>query len=130
MTLVTVFNTTDRPVMLDDEGREVGGHDWGTADTTQQPAKDALGSGSIVKADIPSGGDVNPLAREAADRTARLTDRLAAFGGLGSDELDALGATAGLSGDLTKTELVRALAFREDVGVPSKAASAAATKES
>lgn len=119
MTFVTVYNTTDRPVLLDAEGREVGGREWGTAETTQDGAKVALASGSLILADVPEVGDVNPLAAAAAARTARLSDRRDTLGGLDPDMLTELGVTAGLSPDLNKTELVRALAFREDVAVPA-----------
>jgi hypothetical protein len=121
MSLVTVFNTTDRPVVLDAEGREVGGGEWGTADSTAEAAKAGLEpGGGLVRAEIPDTGDVNPQARAAAERTARLAERHTALTALDPKVLDRLAAKAGLP-EGNKTDLVRSLAFREDVAVPGTA---------
>lgn len=126
MSFVTVFNTSDRPITVDSEGREVGGREWGTADSTFAGVKGAFDVGTLIKAVIPAGGDVNPLARAADDRTQRLAGRHAALTGLDPKALDAARQQAELGEDLTKTELVRALSHREDVAV---AASAPAPKK-
>lgn len=119
MTLVTVFNTTDQPVLVDADGREVGGREWGTADTTAAATKAAFDNGSLIRADIPAEGEVNPLAAEAAARTDRLTARRDFLQGADQATLDRLALAAGLPSDLNKTELVQSLAFREDVAVPA-----------
>lgn len=70
---ITAFNTTDRPVVIDGDGRTLPGQSWGPVLTTADPVKVALDSGALVKvtADVKA-DDLNPEAREALEATARL----------------------------------------------------------
>lgn len=130
---VTVYNTTNAPITVDAEGRQVGPHDWGTADTTYEGASDAIDANELVKVDVPDSGDVEPAAAAAAERTATVSDRAGSLGKIDKDVLAEVAAEAGIADaeELTKPELVAALANRPDVAVPasSRKPSKAQTEE-
>jgi hypothetical protein len=77
VTYVTVFNDSDSPVVVSDDGRVVGGGDWGTAFTTDQAVKDAFDADQLVKVEAPDGdmSGLNPNAVAALEQTARFNDR-------------------------------------------------------
>ena len=73
MVYKTAFNTTDSPVVIDDEGHILGGHEWGTVETTADAVKSGLDSGRLVLVDATSdSGDLDPRARDALQRTEEL----------------------------------------------------------
>ena len=75
MPYVTAYNTTDRPVLIDDEGRTLGGGEWGPVLTTEEPARMALDAGTLVKVAEPKNlDDVTPEARSAFERTSELEE--------------------------------------------------------
>jgi hypothetical protein len=47
-----IYNPTDSPIVIDDEGRTLGGGEWGWADS--KFVGDDLHSGRLVKADKPA----------------------------------------------------------------------------
>lgn len=128
---VTVYNTTDAPVTVDFMGRVVGGGEWGVANTVDDEVKAALASGDLVQvgATADDASDVNPAARSAYDATTRASERATQAGALDSE---ALAKLLGDDGDgLTKTQLVHAVAVRQDVDIPAaKTSRATQQKES
>jgi hypothetical protein len=76
---VTVFNPSDSPVLLDEQGRSVGGGEWSPAETTDSVTKAALDSGGLLKVEAPEGDfDRNrqsPQAIEAFERTSKYAER-------------------------------------------------------
>lgn len=73
MPYITVFNTTDRPVPIDDEGRSLPGGEWGPVLTTADQVQAALDAGHLVKVDTPAkDANVNPAAAAAFAATAEL----------------------------------------------------------
>jgi hypothetical protein len=83
----TAFNTTDQPVAIDEEGRRIGGREWGTINTTDPVAKQALEDGLIVITERPAGNDeINPQAAEAF----AVTEAAAELAELPADEVKQL----------------------------------------
>ena len=71
----TVYNTLDRPVALDDDGRTIGGGEYGSALTTGKAgevADAAIDRGDLVVVTRPKGDDLNDDARAAFDATDAL----------------------------------------------------------
>lgn len=104
----TVFNTTDSPLVVDAEGRIIGGGDWGTVDTTADEAKVALDDDRLV---IVEERKDHPAA-EVFARTAVVRKSADALAKLDKDRLTALAEDNGVDPDQHKPELVRALAAR------------------
>jgi hypothetical protein len=78
-TYVTVGNSTDNPLVVDEAGRFIEAHGFGTANVSRQPAKRLLEDGMLVLVEVPesdptSGDEVNPAARRAARVTERRND--------------------------------------------------------
>lgn len=87
----TAYNPTASPVVVDDEGRIIGGREWGTYDTTEQAAKDALGRRDLIATDDPEGepaADSNPTAMAAIQRTANIRERGEEVKGLDREVLE------------------------------------------
>lgn len=73
MVYKTAFNTTDSPVVIDDEGHVLGGNEWGTVETTDDAVKAALDSGDLVLVDATSDApDLDNRARDAIVKTEEL----------------------------------------------------------
>lgn len=115
----TAFNTTDAPVVVDDEGRTIEGRSWGTIETTTDAAKAAADEGTLQvypdKLDDAPGQ--NPDAVDAYHRTAAVQSRARAYSELDTDELARL---ADDEADFKprrrhKRDLVHHLALRDDV---------------
>lgn len=126
---VTAFNTSSGPVTVDAEGRQISAQDWGTANTTVQPGKDALDAGTLVVVEVPDDG--HPDAVAARDRTAAIAERFSAFDALEKEHLAEVAADAGIAGaeDAHKRHLTHALAARLDVEVPEPPPAEPATAE-
>lgn len=70
---ITVFNPTDQPVVVDDEGRTVAGHSWSPALSTADEVKTALDDGRLVKVSAnPATKDLDEDAKQALEATAEL----------------------------------------------------------
>lgn len=68
MTAITVYNTTQSPVTVDEAGRQVGGGEWASVETNPVVTW-ALADGRLVVVDPPTAGS-NPDAAAAAQQTA------------------------------------------------------------
>lgn len=64
-------NTTDTPVVIDDDGHQLGGREYGPLDTTQDAVQDAVDRGAIVWPDNPA-----RTARTDAGHALREVERL------------------------------------------------------
>lgn len=122
---VTAYNPTDGPVLIDDAGRVLGGGEFGPVDTTEQPTKDALEDGRLVRPDSEPGRGASDEAIAAAQRAKLLEERAQAFRALDKPVLIRLAGDVdvapGLDDDQlpAKAALVSALAY-SDVPVPPK----------
>ncbi len=67
---ITVGNPTAQPVLVSDDGKSLGGGEFGSVDDSQQAVRDALASGLLLTVDRPSDSkDLNPGALAAFDAT-------------------------------------------------------------
>lgn len=133
----TAFNPGDSPVVVDGEGRTIGGGEWGTVQTTEDSASAALDSGAlvIVEVDDAESGDLNPEAREVLKSSVASNGRHTELQGLDVEDLRKAAAKAGLikpQDKSTKTELLAMLVRRPDVqvGPAKKPAAKSGEKES
>jgi hypothetical protein len=55
MTYRLAFNPTDSPVIIDDDGRGLAGHDWAAVDDSSALVTDAIAAGRLVWPAIPDG---------------------------------------------------------------------------
>ena len=69
-------NTSDSPVLVTDDGRILGGGEYGPADTTSTAAQDALQRGVLVYPDPPRKNAGTPAAQAqgAVDKLNASTD--------------------------------------------------------
>lgn len=121
----TAYNSSASPVVVDELGHVIAGHDWGTVETTDGVASAALAGGTLTVVERPGrNASMDPGAVAAFDRTAEVSGRSDAFGNLERDDLFNLAVDAGLQDpdDDTpyKAELVARLAYAIDVDVPEK----------
>lgn len=73
MGYVTAYNPGDSPVVVDDDGRTVGGREWSPVLTTEDRVKEAFADGRLVKVNPPEGDDtLTPEARTAFEATEEL----------------------------------------------------------
>lgn len=131
---VTVFNPSDSPVLLDEEGRSVGGGEWATAETTDDVTKAALADGRLVKVDAPESDPdrryFNAQALGTFEQTARYGERSDTLSEKDKPQLVKIARSQGVIGDeddLSVTELRRKL-VRSDVELkqtPAKKSAAA-----
>lgn len=112
------FNTTNSSIVIDTDGRSLGGGDWGAIDTVDDAAKPTIESGDVVTFDGKLGKDADPRAVEASEQTALYTKRAAALRDLDDGVLDDLVGAAGYNADTNKTERVAFLARRTSVELP------------
>lgn len=73
MTLQLAYNTTDSPLLVDDQGFVIGGRSWGVVDTSDPIGKAELAAGRVVLADEDSVGSSDR--QDAKDAVAHLTQR-------------------------------------------------------
>lgn len=73
----TAYNTTDSPVVVDEEGRVLGGREWGTVDDTFEGVKRGAAEGRlhVFHQRFDEGPGQNPDAIAAQQRTAELEER-------------------------------------------------------
>lgn len=133
----TAFNRTESPIVVDEDGRTIGGGEWGTVDTTAELVKANQAAGwLIVFPELEAVEDTAREAREAIEQTASIRERAEAFGSLETEELEAIARDAGTDpGDRHKRDLVHYLSYRSDLDPQEvsstlrKAAKAAAKKK-
>ena len=66
MTIELAYNGTQIPLVVDDEGRSIGGASWGVVHTTEALARRVLSSGQLILLDDEDYREVdNPDVREA-----------------------------------------------------------------
>lgn len=117
----TAYNPTDGPMVVDEEGRVIGGRDWGTVNTTDPVAKVLLDDDSILLVD--RSDDMNPDATAAFDRTDEVAKRHETVKGLDKDSLLEVAADAGIIEEGDKVgvaDLREAVAGDTSVQLPSK----------
>jgi hypothetical protein len=120
-----VFNAGDSPVVVSDDGRTIGGGEWGSAQSTDDTVKAAIAAGRLVTVDAPDAdGDLNPVARESLDRTAKFVDRAEQLTSWDKSQLERFARNNSLIGaddDPTVTEL-RRLVTESQIDLPTSAA--------
>lgn len=90
-------NMTDGPVVIDEDGRTLGGSEWGVIDRFDPVAVDAVGSSRVrIFPDLDDAGQLNDDARAALEDAADAEARRARVAGL-SDER--VGELLGLDAD-------------------------------
>lgn len=89
MPYFTAYNGTDAPVVIDGEGRTIGGGEWAPVLSTEDAVSAALEAGTLTKVKPVDGDDVHPDAAAAFAATAELE----AARGDADDELEAAEAT-------------------------------------
>lgn len=114
--IVTVFNTSPTPVVVDSEGRSIGGNEPGTADTTDPIAKPLFESKTLIRIDRPGEDvEVSPESAAAFDRTEQIVASAESLAGVDKDRLVALAeSTPGAEAlaEQDKDALVAGLAAR------------------
>lgn len=132
---VPAHNVTDSPVVIDFEGRILGGGEWGVVDRTDDHAEAAVDDRRLVLAPNldPKAKDLHPAAVDAVDLAALLEDRRAAVADLPAGKVRALAADASLVDDVDELDDLR-LAFvrrmvtrRADIELPASPKPAAGT---
>jgi hypothetical protein len=72
---IPVHNPTEQPVVIDAEGRIIGGGEWGTVLTTEPAAKEAIDAGRLVRvAAYDDTTGLDPAAAQALQEAAELED--------------------------------------------------------
>jgi hypothetical protein len=124
---VPAHNVTASPIVIDFEGRTIGGGEWGVVDQTDDALETALDSGWLVLAPKldPKAKDLHPAAVDAVDLAALLEDRRAAVADLPAGKVRALAADASLVDEVDELDDLR-LAFvrrmvvrRADIELPA-----------
>ncbi len=94
---LAALNVSDSPVVVDDEGRMLGGGDWGPVRRNEQVrvAADA-GDLHLFPGGVADEPGQNPEAVRAAKRAAELTERSAAFANLDREQLGGMAGDAGV----------------------------------
>lgn len=109
------FNRTDRPVLIDAAGRQLGGREFGAVDTTSDEVKRAVANDELRVYTADFGDDAHPDAVEAAGRATLLEARRSELAGADVDRLRAGAVKAEVApdeaaaGEMSKAELVLAL---------------------
>lgn len=117
MTFKTVFNTTDSPVVVDSEGRSIGGFEHGTVDTTEDLASDAMDAHVLIPSVLPTGDvEVDPQVKAAHAATKDRTEKAERLRKMEKDDLAALAASDPSTEHLAdehKGDMVAGLAARD-----------------
>lgn len=68
----TAYNSTDRPIVIDDDGRQLAGHEFGPVDVDQVTVKEGIASEAVILQDDKalSAASSSDQAKEAAQLTA------------------------------------------------------------
>lgn len=96
--IVPAYNTTDRPVLIDPAGRQLGGGEWGAVDSTNDEVRTGVDLGMLVLKTVDEllVADVVPEARDAAERARTLDDRRRVFADAGAEDVRTAAIRAGL----------------------------------
>lgn len=98
---VPAQNVSDSQVVVDDEGRTLGGGEWGAVDRHDEIAQVAIGDSRIaIFPDLTDAPDLDPAARDALAETAVLEARRIKLANLDGDQLAALATAAGAEVEL------------------------------
>ncbi len=122
---VTVYNPSDSPVVVDEEGRVIGGQSWGTLDRSDPIAKGLLKDDLVSEVSEREGSnDVVPAAVEAFERTKGVRERRRRASEMDVGDLRAIAEEADLiePGEQPKPgkkELVEMVAENQNVPLPS-----------
>lgn len=75
--ILTGYNPTDAPVVVDALGHMIGGGEWGTYDSTADEVKAAIEAGTLVHVDVDIDAVDNPsaAAQAAFKRTKKIKER-------------------------------------------------------
>lgn len=120
------YNTSDGPVVIDSEGRTLGGGEWGPVRANAPEVGDAGGRGVLhLYPNLDTEPGQNPAASDAVMEVGRLNDRAAAFAAHDHSELATWSAANGGDPDGTDDELVDHLA-RSSYDPPAPAGATAA----
>ncbi len=123
MTIELVYNTTDTIAVVDDDGRTIGGREWGSADIKDQAAKRLLNTGDLVLADEESARNANLPVVAALDKRRERADQARR---LNTEQLrEAVEAAGGEANDASKTELVREVSADPSIELPTPPKAAA-----
>lgn len=98
---VPAYNVTDTAVVIDSEGRTLGGGEWGAVDRHDPVAQAAIGdSRLVIHPDLDaSAADVDQAAIDAHDEAATLEGRRVELANRSGDQLYTLAAAAGFIAD-------------------------------
>lgn len=105
----TVFNATSTSVLVSDDGRSVGGGDYGTVDSRSDLAAAAIARGELVVLSVPDNSD-QPLPPGPASDAIAETRRLQALERQPKADLVGLAEQTGVDPAQRKAELVEDLA--------------------
>ena len=71
---VAAYNAGDTPVVIDRDGRTLGGREWGPVLTTEEEVRQAFDSDRLVKVGADDLDNANPEARSAIEAAAALEE--------------------------------------------------------
>lgn len=98
---VPAQNVSDSPVLIDADGRTLGGGEWGAVDRHDPHAQQAIGdSRLVIHPDLEPTADTVDDARIALERAAVLEARRVELANLDADQLATLAVSAGLDIEL------------------------------
>lgn len=123
---VTAYNTTDSPLVVDADGAQIGGGEWGTVDTRDPEVRALIDAGTltVVEEREPDGEtEMNASARAAFKRTADVAAREEALHGKAKAELREIAVDADLIGPEDNPpihDLRDQLAENPDVEIPAQ----------
>ena len=97
---VVGFNTTDAPIVIDADGRSLGGYEWGAVRAATQIVRAHVDGGRLVlHPELEAGkvpDDADPAVAAAADRAAELRARAEAASALEPEVRIRLATAAGI----------------------------------
>jgi hypothetical protein len=120
-----VFNPGDTPLVVDENGRSLGGGEWGSVDSLDPAVKSHLDEDRLLVVDIPDDaldqGHVNPAAYDAAKHVKEANERREQLKGVDKQKLLDFARdrqiVAEHDDDPTKSKLVKHLAEHQDVSL-------------
>lgn len=116
------YNTTDSPLVVDEEGRVIGGHDWGAVQMGDQLADSLLEERTLVLVDVDLTEVSNERAVAAASFVDMLNERAAATKTLPKTRLRTAAREAGIveeDENPTVAELRELVTEAVDVEIPN-----------
>lgn len=122
MVYQTAYNATDAPLVADDFGRTIGGHEFGTVETTCDAIEAAARDGRvhIFPGGIDAAPGQNPQAVEAQERTRVYAERASVLHSADKADVVEFARNAGLiddDADPHKADLIGILTPRVDLDI-------------